>query len=317
MPKTRILAYFIIPAVMLAIAVFIELSSRNFLKGRFHDYDPHVFYYAQVAGLRRIHDSPDTITIGLFGSSVTAKESIPRILQNEVDRYSDQPVRVYNVSAAYATMADSYFKYRWAGKRRFDFAVFDHDPVFFRFNSLRRAVGGRCEDFSWFRRRMDVDRWYHPGFQTPCAIAYRYTTLLERLGLLYLDWPAKHFPLPLTDTTRNVALPAYIYYVNQLSAVARQRHERMAVTLFPYQRSGIVPRLSKKYDALVEEYNDATLALAKKNGFVAIDLRPLSDSSDCFMDSFHFNDKGDTLYARAVAAALRAEILRPSSQSRR
>lgn len=287
----------------------IELKARSYIGERYRREDPFVFYYPQLAGLRRISYCADTLKIGIFGSSVTSGPIMKRALEERIQKQYAKPVRVFNISMISGILQDTYYIYKWAHERKFWGIVIVQGIGELRMNHQLESVEPDFANITWFRRRLDVDRYYNSVYRTPCALAYILTTQMEKRGLLYRDWLTSQAAYrPLDEHTPNVALEAFSQTYSRILDIAADRGEKVFLVSVFYDRQRYDPKARPYYERALAEYNDTIHALAQRKKNVWIDATALCDSTRLYDDFEHLNIDGREALCEIIAGPISREL---------
>lgn len=294
--------------------VIAEISARIFLRHRYHGQDPHEFYYPQVARMKGIGLDRDTVNIGILGSSVTSPAFIPKCIEKKLAASLKRPVHVFNLSYIGGTIGDSYYMYKWLGYPRFN-AIIVHEGIGeLRLNKYLREVEPDFSNLTWFRRRLDVDRYYHSFFQLPGALAYMRTSRLEKRKRIFTEWNYETDEgYPMTDSTRNVGIAAFTATYRDLIRIAGARHESIFAVSISYNDSLRRP----KYMELAEEYNDTLKSLMARYHGSYVGISDLINRPGLYRDPYHFNMEGQErlcgcIVGNMLASPVLGSALRPS-----
>jgi hypothetical protein len=291
----------------ITVAAAIEIIARSYLTSRFHGRDPWSFYYPLLPALNRIDHRNDTVKIGVFGSSVTATATITERIQSQIRSDVRVPIRVYNLSYIGGTIQDAYYLYKWAKQQRFWGIVVYQVAGELRMNRYLDRVDADYANLSWFRRRRDVDRFYCPWYQTPCAVAHLITTFREKRGQLYARWNMNDGDFTHADsTTRNVGMHAFMETYRKIINIARERQERV----FGLSAAYSDPLRQADFARLAGEYSDSIRSLMHSNGMPFVDISELTNNSELFTNYYHLTAAGQERFCAIVSRAIVREYYR-------
>ena len=290
-----------IAALGLVLAEIAEWRARIFLSERFHGVDPRVFYYPKLAHAGDLAYSRDTLNVAILGSSVTSQGIFPDCLQAKLDSALAKPVAVYNLSYIGSTIRDAYLIYKWLGSHKFDAIVIHQAIGDMRLNQYLDTVAADYANLTWFRRREDVERYYHPWFQLPCAVAWGFTSRAERRQELFRDWNYRGDAGRGTGAgSVNVGLAAYRDAYAGLLDQAHRRSEMAFCVSLAYRDTARNPF----YPPLVREFNQAIAGVAAAHGGVFIDVSGLIGRDSLYTDLHHLNPEGLRIMAGMVAEGM-------------
>jgi hypothetical protein len=266
-----------------------EISARIFLKSRYHGQDPHEFYYPQVARMKGIGLSGDTLNIGILGTSVTATAFIPRCIETKLQSSLKRPVNVFNLSYIGGSIADAYYMYKWLEYPMFNAIIVHQGVGELRLNKYLKHVEPDFSNLSWHRRRLDVDRYYFKYFQLPCALAYAFTSKMEKSNRIFTNWNYESDEgYPMTDSTKNVGIEAYAATYRDLIRIAKERNESIFAVSISFNDS----LRRAKHLELISEFNDTLKNLMARNASVYIDISQLVNQPQLYSNPYHFNLEG-------------------------
>lgn len=289
----------------------LEAWSRSFIERQYHG-DPRIHFYPQLKKLRLKTRSPDTLSVGVFGSSITQTEAFSGLLSRAAARKYGKPARVYNLSEMGASIQDAYYLYRWMDRSIFDIVIVHHAIHSFKLNFSIESTDDDCSNISWYRRKTDVDRYYRSCYQTPFALAYLYTSCLEKKGRLFTDWSywkRTRERSPEQGLRSNVALGSFRKYLGRFITLAESRHESPLILSHVFlQEPGRFAYRGEEEARLYGEFNSAMAEIAGHHGAVMIDLSGMAEDSGNFSDGMHFTLTGNSRCADIIENRLPREI---------
>ena len=284
--------------------LLVEIFARFFLQNRYHGIDPYIFYYPKLKSVRAINYSPDTLKIALLGSSVTATEIISHSIKAELENTLHSPVRVYNLSYIGGTIQDAWYLYKWTGKSIFQGIIIYQGIGELRMNRYFEKVPSDFSSISWFRRRQDVDRFYSPYFQTPCAIAYMLTTRLEKAGKIHTNWNLGNGAFTVANnSSKNVGIDAFTKTYRKLIRLAHSRKEHVFALSFAFSDTLNQPAFKR----LADEYTDSIRAVAKDSS-TFVDMSDLTNRHALFSEFYHLTQEGQILFSTIAAKKISAQF---------
>lgn len=311
---------------LVLLCILIEICSRSYYSinnslSFFSSPEDLVFiWYPELKKLNKYEYRTGSYNILFLGGSVLTKGwgKVPDYI-HKLSSGFNKKVNLVNLSASAHSSLDSYYKYQWIGKKRFDVVLFYHGINEVRANNVPSKIWKN--DYSHYSWYDEVNFYFRHPF-------------LKKTGLL-TPYFLKHTLIQLERNivNKNQFIPTqspkdeWLEYGNDIKTresfranlikiikIAQKRKENLIIPTFAYSRFypeyyklvsknekvGYIWVWGKPENVVlgINVHNTIIRHLARKSDFVFLDQDKLMRSNDLyFRDVCHFTDEGSKFFA--------------------